>query len=392
MKENNIIGSKINFKILFFLLLFVAGVTALAGAIIMTDLGQVFGIDKFWVVWYFRNSVVILIVSFIFLVSAIVFNWKKKIIRSWIIIVLSILWLGAFFSSKYLVPYLMFSAQQYDAEYVLIKDASDYLADDDIVFVVDYNGEQKAYPPKYMWQAHIFGGDYGKDNVVFTYCVLTNLPSPYINNIDGETVDFKVLAQTNNNLLIWDTKSGELIQQITQQFEFSEKKLDPLPVIEMTWAGFKKLYLDGTVLYNEWNRPMEKIMNVFFSPEEAWYGDQWMFKTANFDDKRLPSKEHIIGIRDDELDKQMAVTKDYIKQKGICNINVGDKRIALVFFPEYETIIAFDRINDGEELIIREIDVFGQTPENGKLERVFIYNSVLWAVWAHFYPDTEVLR
>ena len=84
--------------------------------------------------------------------------------------------------------------------------------------------------------------------------VISNLRSPYLNNINGESVDFKVLAQVNNNLLIWDTKSDEIIQQITQQCEFSETKLDPLPLLEMTWAGYKKLYPEGTVLFNEWDR------------------------------------------------------------------------------------------------------------------------------------------
>jgi hypothetical protein len=286
----------------------------------------------------------------------------------------------------------MFRAQQYDANYISIKDAANYLKDEDRVLVVDHNGVQKAFPPDYIWQAHIFGGDFGGDNVVFTYCVLTNLASPYLNDINGETFDFKVLAQANNNLLIWDTKSGEIIQQITQQCEFSEFKFDPLPVLEMTWAGYKKLYPNGTVLFNEWDSPMEKVMNLLFSTEDTWYGEKWMFKTANFEDQRLPSKEHIIGVRDDETNKQLAITKSYIKNNGVSNINVGNKRIALAYFPEYETIVAFNRIKDGNEIQVTDIDVFGITSEHGKLERVYVYNSVLWAIWAQYYPNSDVLQ
>jgi hypothetical protein len=381
-----------NVKIVSYTLLFLALISALSGVVIMTDIGQIFGIDKAWIIWYFSNRTMIQVISLLLFVAAVFLLNREKLLSTKVIVILGICWLGAMVASKYLTPYLMFRSQQHDSTYISIAEASDYLNDDDRVLVVDHNGVQKAYPPEVIWQAHIFGGDFGGEEVVFTYCVMTNLASPYLNEIDGETVDFKVLAQVNNNLLIWDTKSDEIIQQITQKCEFSDYKLDPLPVLEMTWAGYKKLYPEGTVVYNSWDDPMEKMIAAVFSTDDTWNGDDWMFNTANLDDKRLPSKEHIIGYRDDDKNEQLAITKSYIKKQGISNLNVGDKRIALVYFPEYETIVAFDRMKGGVELAVDEIDVFGNTPDHGKLERVYIYNSVLWGVWAAYYPDTKVLK
>ena len=373
--------------------LVIAGTSALAGAIIMTDLGQILAIDKSWIVWYFSNKILILVISFVFLGITVYINWKHTFLKKWIMIVLCCLWVGAFLASFYLVPYLMFPAKQNSAKYVAIHEVSkDYIEDQDIVFVLDYNGDQKAYPPEYMWQSHIFGGDFGDENVVFTYCVIANLPSPYINNVDGEEVNFKVLAQTNSNLLIWDTESDEIIQQITQKYEFSERKLSPIPVLEMTWAGYKELFPSGEVLYNEWNTPMEKILSKIMTTEDIVYGEDWMFKTANFDDTRLPSKEQIMGIRDDALNEQLAVTKGYIQQNGICNLSVGNQHVALVYFPEYEAHMAFNRMKDGQVITVSEIDENGNTHEYGKLDRTYVYNSVLWAVWAHYYPESDVLK
>ena len=287
----------------------------------------------------------------------------------------------------------MFRSQQHNAEYISIAEADEeYLEDEDRVLVVDYNGVQRAFPPEYIWMAHIFGGDYGGEDVVFTYCVMTNLASPYINDIDGEEVNFKVLAQTNNNLLLWDTKSNEIIQQITQECEFSNTKLDPIPVLEMTWRGYKKLFPNGTVLYNEWNTPVEAAANMVFDPDEVWHGDSWMFNTANLEDTRLPSKEHIIGIRDDDVGEQLALTKEYIRRNSPVNLEVGTRQIALVHFPEYETIAGFDRASNGTAIEVDTIDIHGNTPRAGKLDRVYIYNSVLWAIWAYYYPNSEVMR
>ena len=386
------IKSKGMIKIISYTLLILGVISALSGVVIMTDLGQIFGIDKSWIIWYFSNRTMIQVVSLLLFVAAVFLLNREKFLSTKVIVFLSICWLGAMVASKYLTPYMMFRSQQHDSKYISIEEASDYMNDADRVLVVDHNGVQKAYPPEVIWQAHIFGGDFGGDEVIFTYCVMTNLASPYLNDINGETVDFKVLAQVNNNLLIWDTKSDEIIQQITQKCEFSDYKLDPLPVLEMTWAGYKKLYPEGTVVYNRWDDPMEKMIAAVFSTDDTWNGDDWMFNTANLDDKRLPSKEHIIGIRDDDKNEQLALTKDYIKEQGVCNVSVGDKKIALVYFPEYETIVGFDRMKGGSEMKVGEIDVFGNTPDHGQLKRVYIYNSVLWGVWAAYYPDSKVLK
>lgn len=379
-------------RIIVYLLFVLSAITTLMGVLIMTDIGQVFGISKPWVVWYFKSGTFVILISFLALVTALVLARRYRLQSTKWAVILSVLWVAGILTSKYLTPYLLFRTKQDNAEYIAISQARGYLEDDQRVLVIDHNGVQRAYPPEYIWQAHIVGGDFGGDEILFTYCVITNLASPFHNEINGKPANFKVLAQTNSNLLIWDTESDEIIQQITQVCEFSKTKLDPIPVLEMTWRGFKKLYPNGTVLYNTWDNPIEKTMDLLYSTEESWYGDKWMFKTANFDDTRLPSKEHIIGIRDDEQGKELALTKSYIQKEGICNINVGNRSIAIAYFPEYETIAAFDRSQRGEEIHVKEIDVHGNTPEHGKLERIYIFNSVLWAIWAHYYPNSDVLQ
>jgi hypothetical protein len=356
----------------------------------MTDFGQLFGISKTVVVGYFRNNVIITVVSLIFLAVGVLLNIKKGWLKKKVMIVIIVVWVFSLLSTKYVAPYFLFRTHQYNAEYVKAKDAGGYLEDDDVVFAIDLNGETKAYPRKFMWQTHVVGGDFGDEEVVFTYCVLTNLPTPYMNSLDGEPMDLKVLAQTNNNLLLWETNSGEIIQQINHTCEFSSRKLEPVPVLEMTWKNYKKLFPEGEIFYNEFNTLIEKGLDLVFSLDKIYYGDKWMFNTANLDDKRLPSKEQVIGVKDG--DKAVVFTKDFIKKRGVYNTKVGSKSVVLAYFPEYETIAAFNRDKGGEEVTVEDIDIWGNTPEHGQLERAYIYNSVLWAVWAHYHPETEILK
>lgn len=374
------------------ILLILSLLAAFAGVLIMTDMGQIFGISKEVIVFYFRNNVYIILFSFVALLAAYLINRKHGFFKPKFFIWMGAIWLILVLSTKYVTPYLMFRANQHNAEYLSVSDAKDYLNDDDIVFVVERNGIQRAFPRSYIWQNHIIGGDFAGEEVVMTYCVLTNLPTPFVSDINGNKVDFKVLAQTNNNLLIWDQESGEIIQQITQTCEFSEKRLDPVPVLEMPWKTFKKVFPKGTVYLNEWDTPVEKMMNVLMDTESNWSDDgDWLFETVNFDDTRFPSREMVIGVADPVTNKQVAISKPLIEKEMKINVSVGDKNLVLAYFPEYETIAAFDRNLNGSLIEVEEIDIYGNTP-NGKLERAYIYNSLFWGVWVHYYPDTEVIQ
>jgi hypothetical protein len=39
-----------------------------------------------------------------------------------------------------------------------------------------------------------------------------------------------------------------------------------------------------------------------------------------------------------------------------------------------------ERKQNGQEVDVTEVDIFGDTPDHGKLNRVFIYNGPMWAV------------
>lgn len=376
-------------KIVITILLILSGSLVVSGVFIMTDFGQLFGIDKSIIVVYFKYNIAFSVLSLALFGLAIYLNRKINFVKRGLIITLSVLWVIGFLSAKYVAPYMLFKTHQYDAVFKYVEDAKGYLEKNDVVYVIDLNGETKAFPRKYIWQTHVVGTSFGDDDVVFTYCVLTNLPSPYLNSLDGEPMDLRVLAQTNNNLLLWETNSGEIITQINNSCEFSSRKLEPIPVLEMKWEAYKRLYPQGQIFYNEFNTFIEKMLAKSFSLEKTYTGDDWMFETANMDDKRLHSKEQVIGLKDNN--DALALTKDFIKKQKVYNTKVGNKDIVLVYFPEYDAIAAFDRNKDGKKLNVDEIDIFGNT-SNGKLDRAYIYNSVLWAVWAHYHPQTRLLK
>jgi hypothetical protein len=377
-------------KVVLLAMVALSALLSLAGAFILTDAGQIFDISKEVVIGYFRIHLFIMCAAVGLMLAGVALNRVWKVLHLWQEAIFVIVVVGGLLATKFATPYVMFPSKQHTAVYKGVSDSEGYLQPDDTVYVVEHNGVARAYPQRLIWQAHIFGGDYGGDDIVFTYCVLTNLPVPYRNDLDGEAMDLRVLAQTNNNLLLWDTRSGEIIQQITSMRDISNKQLEPLPTMEMSWSAYNDLYPDGTVAFVEFRRPLERILDFLMPLEAAHEGDDWMFKTVDLEDDRLHSKEKIVGVADDG--DAVAYTRDALVRAGVTNVSVGRRALALVHIPENDVIVAFDRRVSGKEVVVEEVDFFGNTEAHGRLQRAFVHNGPMWAVWLHYFPHTDLVK
>jgi hypothetical protein len=377
-------------KVVLLAMVALSALLSLAGAFILTDAGQIFDISKEVVIGYFRIHLFIMCAAVGLMLAGVALNRVWKVLHLWQEAIFVIVVVGGLLATKFATPYVMFPSKQHTAVYKGVSDSEGYLQPDDTVYVVEHNGVARAYPQRLIWQAHIFGGDYGGDDIVFTYCVLTNLPVPYRNDLDGDAMDLRVLAQTNNNLLLWDTRSGEIIQQITSMRDISNKQLEPLPTMEMSWSAYNDLYPDGTVAFVEFRRPHERILDFLMPLEAAHEGDDWMFKTVDLEDDRLHSKEKIVGVADDG--DAVAYTRDALVRAGVTNVSVGRRALALVHIPENDVIVAFDRRVSGKEVVVEEVDFFGNTEAHGRLQRAFVHNGPMWAVWLHYFPHTDLVK
>jgi hypothetical protein len=367
-----------------------AVVLAATGAIILTDAGQILGVSKSTVIGYFRIHGWFMGLAVAAMLGALFLNRRRQMLRGRWMLGFAVVVIGCLLATKFATPYILFPSKQHETTYKTVGEVEGYLAPADHVYVVEHKDVVRAYPQKLIWQNHIFGGDFEGDDIVFTYCVLTNLPVSYVNELNGQPMDLKVLAQTNNNLLLWDTHSGEIIQQITSTCDISKDSLEPLPVVEMSWKAFRDIHPDGTVAFIEFTTPLERVLDAMMPLEDAHGGDDWMFGTVDVSDDRLHSKEKIIGVVDGN--EALAFTRDYLAREGLVYADVGGKRLVLAHLPEHDVIVSFDRMREGEVQEVTEVDYHGNTREHGKLDRAFIYNGPMWAVWVHYYPDTQLFQ
>ncbi len=377
-------------RFVFVVLALATVIPAVGGAVLLTEAGQMIAIPRSWVVNFFYFRLPVSVGICITMVLLLLFQGTHRLVKQYVLILLLVGIVGCLFTINSFVPDYWLRSLQHTAQYTSIQVADERLLDNDDVFVLEINGVARAFPRDWMMLPHLAGDDFAGVQATMSYCVLSNLPMAFSSLYEGNTTDYKVIAQVHNNLIFTDKNSGELFQQITGVGEYSNKKLEQYPVQRMPWHSFRALYPDGLVLEYPVPNMLDKITTDLFDRELLkHYSGKPLFPTLNLKDHRLPNAEQVVGI--EAGGEYLAVTRSFLEANPVYNLELGGKNIVLAWFSEYETHGVFKGELNGKPASIKKIDPYGKTPE-GKLERLNAYPGVLWMVWSHWHPDTKLLK
>ncbi|MGF1874481.1 DUF3179 domain-containing protein [Photobacterium frigidiphilum] len=359
-------------------------------------------------VWY--NRYLLAFVGLVAFFAVLYLKYKQRdIINNKPLIFLSLLFCFNFYSGM-INPHIMMRARMDNGVFVSVERATKYYAPNESVIVLEIDGKARAHSDKQLLRPHVVGnGKLGGENVVMTYCGLTNLGMAYTPEINGQKLDLAPMNQLENNLVMYDKNSGEPIQQLWGQTEADrnnsvDAKMREWPTYRMPFEKFAKAFPEGEVFVNDylvedmkasfWENPFlaiyDPIMELIFDHaivDQATSVDP-TFPTIKHIDTRLPNKELVYGLNIG--DDYVAYTVDFVKShdKPI-NATVGGKEIIVSYDYEFESLGIFYNTT-GETLT--EIDFYGQTPY-GKLPRVeTVKAAAYWIIWANFFPETDINR
>ena len=370
------------------------------------------------IVWYNRH--VIAAVGILTLLVATLLWWKDRALCHTYLFGFLVLFFCLNFYSGMINPKWMFRSQQHQAMFVPVAEAPRYLerslhvahfgpdsyasVDHINMVVLETDNGAYAYSDYYMLQPHVVKGDtINGQEVIMTYCGLTNLGIAYSPVINGSPLDLTVMTQLKNNLVLFDKNSGEAIQQL-----WASKERDPAgatmkewPTIRMPFKAYKALYPDGKVYINEiadysenpiiaaWDRLVRHKMMRWGVGLNWIDNDKPAFPTIEFTDDRLPMKElvYTISINGDHV----AYSRDFLMDRNNpVNVEIGGEQIVVSYDKEYDSVVAFFNDTDTD---VSEVDMFGYVPGDGRLQRVNTLKSRLfWFIFVEFYPGTDVNR
>ena len=369
-------------------------------------------------VWYNRNIIAGLAIGAL-IISMVIWFKDHNVCSKPLLGFLLFLFFFSFYSGM-INPKLMFRPQQYAARLVPVEEAPEYMkrsldkarfgpksyatVDDIEVLVLETDHGAYAYSDYYLLQPHVVKGDtINGEEVIMTYCGLTNLGIAYSPVIGGKELELTIMTQLKNNMVLYDKNSGHPIQQILgwQERVPEQGKMKEWPTVRMPFRSFKFLYPDGMVYINEipdfsdnpvlavWDRLVRHKMMLWGVGLNWKENDKPAFPTIEFKDTRLPMKElvYTISVNDDHV----AYSRDFIKQQGN-NINtiIGGVPIVINYDSQLDIVTAFFKNNEAP---VKKVDAFGFTGEGIQLRRVNTLKSKLfWFIFAEFYPDTDVNR
>ena len=383
-------------KILFWLGMLVAHAGAFAGMAELGDLTQMWVQSPRWLaMWVFDWRWPIFWGSFGALALSI-WVWKRdKVIQKRWVVALSVLMV--FNTVTWFVPGRMFQTKQHDAEFANFDVTDEVLFDRTELTVIEIDGEAVGYPDPFIVQAHATGTEIAGQKVAMTHCGLTHLSMAYEPLINGQEVDLKVFTQLANNLVLYDTVTDEPIQQLSGIAEHSGGRMKSLPSFRINYGNYKKLFPNGKVFWypivDFWEDPVEHLWNSWVRwiiymlvNEQHTNPTEASFPTVDWDDKRLPAKELIYGLRGDN--NQEAYTKDFLVESRDVKAVMDGREVRIIYFPEYDSVMAF--YSDGYE---GEITAHGMTTDGHELERYeSLISEAFWMIWAYFYPDTSAIQ
>ncbi len=317
----------------------------------------------------------------------------------WLFTVLN--WLG--FYTGYINPRLMMRAQQYTARYYSIEEAKEILSPDTSLIVMEANGVARGHPDAHILRPHVAGTEdgLGGEDVVMTYCGLTNLGIAYKPEIDGEKVELGVMTQLENNLVMWDKRTGEPIQQFWGTRERTGPggpRMPEWPSFRMPLSSFERAYPDGQVFLNPIPHPLEnpffaiydRLMQAVFvhGITDQAVKEEPTFPSIKHFDSRLPNKELVYGINVGE--DYVAYTEAFVRENGnVLNVNIGGKDIVVAYHEDMDSLGMYYNPSGTP---VTEIGFGGDTGSE-RLQRVETMKAqAYWVVWQNFYPTTDVNR
>lgn len=292
--------------------------------------------------------------------------------------------------------------QQNKAKYYSIEEAKDYLRPEESVIVLENGGVARAHADNQMKRNHLAGSPegLGGENVIMTYCMMSNSGVGFKPEIKGEKLDLEVIAQVGNNLIVRDNM-GEPIQQLYGTRECDGRYaegMEPWPTFRMSFRAFEKAYPEGEVFLNKIvpfrKNPLLFLFDHLVEIAFCWiaiphyHTEDLLFKSMDVEDPRLRRKVLVWGF--DIGRDSVAYTEEFIRENDdIVNVVVGGRQIVVAYDAHYESVGVW--YNDSGVPVTR-IDFWGES-DQGKLKRVeTVKAGLFWCVWINYFPESDLNR
>lgn len=290
-------------------------------------------------------------------------------------------------------------------------DAEDarYLADTDVIFGIEVNGDARAYPKRILAWHEMFVDTVGGVPVAGVYCTLCGTVILYETTVHDVThqVGTSGFLYRSNKLMydrathsLWNTFTGEPVVGPLVDAE-PPIALPRRAVVTTTWSAWKQRHPETTVLSIETGHRRDYREGAAY--RDYFATDSLMFAVPKRDE-RLLNKDEVLGITLDHTDQTLAIHEAFLRANTVHHEElegtrfvvmtdpVGANRVyelADVTFVEYDGDASVTDIN-GDRWKLTEAALTHET--NGTSLKRLPAQRAFWFGWRSAFEKTRLVK
>jgi hypothetical protein len=366
------------------------------------------------VFWVFHYRYGLLALSLALYLAALLVHLTVAPTSLVFLIVVGVLWVGLAANAFFAVPYAVFPTVRRTPRWIEAQQLKDVLPPDAPVLGLEVNGDARAFPLDWIVRPHVVHDLVGGEPVAMTYCGLSHLGKAFRAELDAKPMQLVVITQLENNLVVYDTVSKHLIQQIAGQLSDGKEagtRLSEYPTRIMSWSAWHSLYPATRVFYNPprgvMDRLVRRMLRWFLRRQFDPATKRPVFPTITRFDERLHPKSEVIGLSHQGIEKAYAL--EALRRQQVVNDQLGALPLVVVCDPTRDIVDVFERtpqeqvltftpgppdaaftFQDAETGSVWNIkgEAISGPAQGQRLKPVAHASRVLWMIWYNFYPDT----
>ena len=293
---------------------------------------------------------------------------------------------------------------------VSVDEGNGFLSSSALVLGVVVNGEARAYPHNVLWYHEIVNDVLGGKPIVVTYSPLTGSGIVFSADVGGSSLSFGSSGEViDSNLVAYDRTTESFWSQMNRRASCGKlvgKSLTMLPVVDATWAAWRSLHPDTSVV--SFDTGFSRNYNQYPYGSYDQVGNTQLLYPQSFIDSRLPEKQPVLGLVEGSLARAYPYSK--LGSRAAINDVVNGIPVLVVFDAASKMALPFDRRVQGQtltfdaqssgfpfELRDRETqtvwDLTGRAvsgPLSASSLKPLATYSAMWFAWASFYRGTDV--
>ena len=264
-----------------------------------------------------------------------------------------------------------------------------------VVIGVEFNGEARAYPVRFIVYHHQVRDTVGGRPVMVTYCSVCRTGRVFDPVVDGRAEQFRLVGMDHFNAMFEDATTGSWWRQVSGEAVTGKRKgaqLAELPFTQMTLKRWFDLHPDGRVL-----QPDGTDLAKFDAKGRFERGES-KGELTRTDPNSWAEKSWVLGVEAGPVSK--AYDWNRLKAVRVINDEVGGTRVVLALAQDGRSFAAFERLEgatftlEGDTLAggAKRYDFAGRELVTGdkpgaRLNPVKA-SQEFWHSWRTFHPAT----